>query len=453
MSSIDILKAFLSDIQNNSTALKVLGKPANVLNEYQNLLTQLEGNQRVREWGVYRLKDKDYGDFEVVDGEVKWKKRVGVVHSYYREGLVNQPVGIAIHDNKIYVATYTGILYVFDENFSHIGGFAWYGSSPQSNPPRQQYLSGIAVNDDMVVLTMNIPNIVKAFDHDGNLLWQFGDGTVGNPDNTPARANEPMSAAFLPNGNVLIADYRARITGAAGDGVVFEIDGNTGAYVKTHLAYMPDAGHAWNGGVMTPSYVYVGTDPNDGITRVYVSYYASSYIGVFRWDSATDTLEYERVYGKTMGIEVGSLYPRGIDIDYNNRLMYIAMDGPNVIAAIGLDDGDLKGYVGKTMYEDYQDNPNTPVGFWGLRDVKLYNDLLYVADYGNRRISVVPEHLVMGGAVDLEYELMEGSEDGDIAWSSDDSFDIGNKVVRRDVNDVLTHSYSDRILVLRKICS
>jgi outer membrane protein assembly factor BamB len=116
-------------------------------------------------------------------------------------------------------------------------------------------------------------------------------------------------------------------------------------------------------------------------------------------------LVYKNVFGKTPGINVGSIHIRDFFVDYSDSKLYLAADSPKVIACLDINTGNLLGYIGQVKWEDYDGNPDTPGGFSQVAGVALTPDgRILVCDYNNNRVQQFPKELCVAEKVELEYE-------------------------------------------------
>jgi hypothetical protein len=73
------VKEFLLDLKNNQHIMKMLGYTDNLLGSLIAEVDALQANQKTRDYAILRLKDKDYGDFVIEGGQLRWKVPVGTV--------------------------------------------------------------------------------------------------------------------------------------------------------------------------------------------------------------------------------------------------------------------------------------------------------------------------------------------------------------------------------------
>jgi len=396
-----MIEAFLNDLKQNQQAMKLLGTPLNVIEDGLNEIAQLRANQRVRDYAILRLKDKDYDLFEVVEGKFRWKVPVGTVLAQRLDGLTNRPWRIRRVDDEIWVVSLYQCVARFDQNFSFIGYFGEWGEFSDTYPNRYVYPRGIAVTEDKVFLAFDWRHRVGCYDREtGEKIWLFGDGTTGVPED--GRLYNPYDVAVLPNGNVLVACFYGQPQGAVSNaGFISEHKKEDGSLVKVHFKYARD-GYPWNGDVCHPTTIRMVQRPDEK-WELWVGYHDRNLIAVFEYDEAEGNFSYKTSFSKTSGLNVGDLYIRDFVVDAGYEKIYLTADGPSVVACLSMETHDLLGYLGVHKWEDYDGNPDTPGGFSQPTGVEVIEDKILVADYTNNRIQQFPLNLVTAGKVRVEY--------------------------------------------------
>ena len=99
-----MIEAFLNDLKENQSVMKLLGNPINTIDDCLNEVAQLRANQKSRDYAVLRLKNKDYEFFEVVDGKLKWKTSIGTVLSVW-DGTIDRPWRVRKVNDEIWVVS------------------------------------------------------------------------------------------------------------------------------------------------------------------------------------------------------------------------------------------------------------------------------------------------------------------------------------------------------------
>lgn len=440
-----MIEAFLTDLKQNQQVMKLLGNPVNLIEEALNEIAQLRTNQD-KGHTILRLKDKDYDFFEVVEGKFKWKIPVGTVVAKRLDDLIDRPWRIKKVDDEIWVVSLYRRVARFDLNFSFIGYFGEWGEFDENYPNRYHYPRGIAVTEDRVFLAFDWKHRLGCYNREtGERMWLFGDGTAGVPED--GRLYDPCDVAVLPNGNVLVACYYGQPEGAVDNaGFISEHNKEDGSLVKVHLKYARD-GYPWNGDVCYPRAIRMVQRPDDGKWELWVAYYNRNLIAVFEYDETNDSFTYKTSYSKTPGLNVGALYINDFTVDSEYKKVYAAVEGPNVVACLDVETHDLLGFIGKTRWEDYDNNPNTPGAFMKPKGVEVVNDKLLIADEINNRIQQFPLNLVSASQkVRIEYEG-EMPEFKKIEFCSEERF-LFEKMVLEDIpQNLLNNPPPEQIVV------
>ena len=235
----------------------------------------------------------------------------------------------------------------------------------------------------------------------GEHLWDFGNGSAGPVAN--GQLNVGRDVEFLPNGNLLVAGYYGdgydpirKIKGTGNKGHLTEISAANGALVRSHLMGT-NTGHTWDGEISFPmrarflgDELYVSSHKGDG------------QVGRFAYTDKGE-FNYIKTYNKDPRSTAGDILPAGLALSPDGKQLIIAANGPGNIVGVGLGDHDIKWLCGRMVWDDRQDSKSIPGHFKEIYDLILLGNDLLVADYGNKRVQIVP----LGGMVSIPYEPFE----------------------------------------------
>jgi hypothetical protein len=388
-----MIEAFLNDLKENQSVMKLLGNPINTIDDCLNEVAQLRANQKSRDYAVLRLKNKDYEFFEVVDGKLKWKTSIGTVLSVW-DGTIDRPWRVRKVNDEIWVVSENKQVARFDLNFSFLGFFGEWGSFSESYPNRYEHPRGIAVTEDRVFLAFDKECRVGCYDRTGERIWLFGDGTSGRPEN--GRLYNPCDVAILPNGNILVACYNGRPQGAtASNGYISEHKKEDGSLVKVHFKYARD-GYPWNGDVCHPSTIRMIQRPDEK-WELWIVYDERKLIGVFEYNETEGSFTYKTCYSLQSRI-------RDFVVDASYEKIYLTTEGPARVVCLSIETHDVVGQLGVSRLEDYEGASDTKAGFAMPTGIELSDDRILVADYTNNRLQQFPLSLIEAGKVEIEYE-------------------------------------------------
>lgn len=104
-------------------------------------------------------------------------------------------------DNRVFIVNHGGhIVWQYGQ-----AGIAGSDANQLNTPVAATVVPGFLGNEGLVVMITDQGNQrVIAVDRNGRIVWQYG--TTGVSGNGPEQLNNPNSAEYLDNGNVLIAD-------------------------------------------------------------------------------------------------------------------------------------------------------------------------------------------------------------------------------------------------------
>jgi len=423
-----MIKSFLNDIKNNSKVMNLIGNPTHIIDECIQKTDEYIENQKTKEYSILRPVDGDYGSFTIENGELKWKSFVGTVISRRSSGLIDRPVKIRTFDGKLWVCSYgSGRVSIFNEHFSFEGYFGEHGNFDTNDRFTVPY--GIDILDNKVALAFYNRHRCGVYNKTtGKNIWLFGDGTIGNPEN--GKLNYPVDVAWLPNGNLLVSCLYGQPTGAVSNaGYIAEFDGETGSFVKVHLSHDTPEGYPWNNSVDNPMTIRMVQNPTTNNWELWVAYNDQHIVAVFDYNETNNEFEFNRIYSKNSQMNAGNLNARDIYVDYTKGSVYFTILGMNVVAEIDLDTHNLKGYIGFTLWEDFDGNPETSGAFVAPYSLTILGDKICVADYTNNRIQAFPLELISETRKNIPYTGDDLTKYKKIDYVSDDRFVIDNSVL------------------------
>ena len=355
----------------------------------------------------------------------------GTVLDGHTLSYINRPTSIRKVGEEYWVSNYYTNIAVFDDNFSYLGGpgDVYYGN--HTLPNRIAYVHDFVLNQDLnsLYVVSRGYHVIKRFDKTttGEWLemWKSGTGSPGDVEND--QFYSPSSIDMLPNGNLIVSIYNGKGANDANgnNGSVVEVDADTGDIIKTYI-YYKESGNPWDNEIHNPSWVRVINGD------VYISSFGKNLVGVWRYNGASDTLEYKTSFTKPSGIEYGSIYPIGLTVDVDNNLINIVCNGPKTIVGMGLDDHDIKYYVGDQEWDDRLNGKNNIAAFQDVRGCESYGSELVVCDYGNNRVQVVPKQPFV--TVNCDFEIPVGYRNL-FATNCVGTFDEANKTLTVSLNE------------------
>lgn len=387
---------FLQDLQSNSAVMRQLGNPTSQLSNFITYLNSVSSCDRT--FIRFTLNDQTFDDYpymRVVNGELKFDpERIGTAIDQRQVSLINRPTGI-VWDSTLeewWVCNYSTRIVRFDNNFSYVGGWGQYGSFA-AGAIRYNNVMDLFVNDNFVIVVSN-NDFIKCLDKTDSthLLWDFGDAVQGSP--ASGRVFNPIGVTYNPlNNTVLISHYDLPNNG--GWGLISEHDATTGAYIRDILGYQYD-GMPWNNAVNRPYKIRIYHNPTTDVYELWVTYYTSGIVAVFRYDQNSNEYIYDRVYGYTPDYGVSTIRIVDIVPDYEHDVVYFALQSPDRLGAIGLTDADVKGLFGTTNYEGTGEVDRLEFGFYDLRGLAYNGTTISTVDYTNMKITNVPAEVLYG---------------------------------------------------------
>ena len=403
------VQSFLLDLQNNESNQRRLGIGSA---QIQNMLDEIR-NQQVYN-SIFAIAEP------IISEEIKEKsKKCTIAVSSYRDNQqINRPRCIRKVGNEFWVgSTYTRIAR-FNSSWSFLGYWTGQYEDPNRNPNSYSYLSSFAVDEtnNRLFISMDWRHRIRAFNLEtGEFLWNYGDGTTGHVwDN---KLWNPMDVEVLPNGNVLVCNYNGYgqigETKATNHGTLIELNGETGEFVACRKMYQPNTdGNAWSDSVSNPVRARILADGN-----LYVSMYNRHHVGC--WNPTDWT--FIKAFTKPHGMDVGSVYPRGIFLssyDFKGQTrnaLVVVCNGPKSLGAVDAESHELVWLVGHGAWDDRRESRNIPGEFWDIWDILEIEPGYYaVADYGNNRVSVVSAEMSI--SIPYDIHVPEGKK---IVWAPD----------------------------------
>ena len=368
---------------------------------------------------------------------------IGVVVSRYTDnGVIYRPTCVRKVGNEWWIGSYYTSIAKFDENFSYLGKVGFYGN-PISNPNRYQYTYSFCVNpeQDIYIVTCYAFHVVKCFRiSDNSLVWTAGDGSPGNVSD--GHLYNPYDVDFLPNGNIIVSCYNGigRLqdgTTGTGPGHITEIDVSSGNIIASRVINV-NGGYPWHGGIGNPTRARVFGD------RIYISSMSRDVVGV--WD--VNTWEYITVYTKPREIDIGDLNILGIYVDDTENEIVLSLAGPRKIAALGLDDHDIKWISGELCWDDRSNAENKPGVILQPSDLYKFSDNSYlVCDYGNNRVTVIHK----SPYIEVQYNLDQIPEGYEILEDFlPDNFDLNTGIRKYKLHEYIPNE--PLLVPIRKYC-
>jgi len=399
------IESFIRDLLDSETTQRKLNLGVNRLNHMLEELEQLQFNNC-----RFLLAEPDISETVKQSSQ----KATVAVSAYRDNNQVNRPKCIRKVNDEYWVGNTYNRISRFNSSWAFLGYWKGEYGDPNRSGTSYAYVSSFAVDttNNRIYIAMEWRHIVRSFNLEtGEFLWQYGDGSPGHMKDN--RIWNPVDVEVLPNGNVLICSYNGY--GQIGEdeganhGFLVEVDSSTGQAVACRKMYKPNTdGNAWSDSVSNPIRARILSDGN-----LYVSMYNRHHVGC--WDP--ETWDYVDSFTKPQGMDVGSVYPRGLCLTHytlnelTREALVVACNGPKSLGAVDKETHSLVWLTGYGDWDDKREAENNPLSLWDIWDVLEIEPGFYaVADYGNNRISIVPSQMT------VEIEFKNIPDDVEIKW-------------------------------------
>jgi len=236
-----------------------------------------------------------------------------------------------------------------------------------------------------LVIPSYYDHYVRCFEHaTGNVLWTFGDGVAGNPED--GHLYSPADTAFLPNGNVLVSCANGvgdpSVSGSRGYGYLVELDGVDGHLIAIR-AQMTNAnlGYGSRGGCYTPK----GMAIDYTINRLFISNIGTDCVEEYDVELG---FEHVNSYFKPNMLDAGAVDPVCCCYVSDDDAIAVYSDGMRAIGTLKRGTGDFLWSTGMPGWDnkDHSDNkPHELDSVFGLH-YDADKKLLFACDQSNRRI-------------------------------------------------------------------
>ena len=352
MAGSPFLNAFINDFANNPRALREMGyQPTD------QRLQLLKNESSLENSKIWHEVEATPQLWQVVRD---WLKNGRGVEQKFNDWIVGGVVALKrletpLADGTQFVAV-AGRIVLLDENLSFVSYKGAVGApAPASDPTFYANVSDIAIDEvnDRIAVVCGYPyNMVRVYTFSTfSHLFDVGTYYTYHADPTTGYLYYPISVAWHPNGNLLIANLNG---GPDNFGHISEYDGQTGAYVQTLLdsgANGAPKGEPWNGGgIYRPYRIYVKHTQNNE-PRLWVSSIDYPNYNYRDWVAEFDLLstgrpEFIRAFREPDEYGFGQLSARDFVVDYVNDQITVANSVDGAIVTINMTSRDLLGVSG-----------------------------------------------------------------------------------------------------------